>query len=257
MPELPEVETLCRQLQDKIAGEKIRATEIFDLKLSEAGNIGGLIIREVRRSGKTILMVLEDGRSIAIHLRMTGRLFWQRDNARVPHVRWRLQLSAGNIDLVDPRRFATVKIITTPRAMPANDLMTNFEEKDFLERQVKRKVNIKTLLMDPKALAGIGNIYACEIMHRAGISPARRSDSISGREWKTIFRDARRILKKGIENRGTSISDWRDLYGCPGENQRELKAYGREGKKCRNCGGVIVRIKQGGRSTFYCPQCQK
>ncbi len=257
MPELPEVETLCRQLQEKISGETIRETSVFDEKLEGVDNISGCIIRGVRRLGKTILLMLDDGRSVAIHLRMTGRLFWHGGGKRLPHSRWRMSFADGNVDLVDPRRFATVRIIATPQVIPRNDLIVNFDEREFFERQAIRKVNVKTLLMNPDALAGIGNIYACEILHRTGISPGRRAEGIDSKEWKSIFREARRILKKGIENRGTSISDWRDLYGCPGENQSELKVYGREDKKCSRCGGIIVRIKQGGRSTFYCPKCQK
>jgi len=257
MPELPEVETLCRQLQEKIAGEKIRATGIFDEKLKGIGNPRGRIVREVRRSGKTILLLLDDGRTIAIHLRMTGRLFWHASKTKPRHSRWRMGFAAGNVDLVDPRRFATVKIEKSRREKDDNDLLTGFDEKAFLERQARRKISVKVLLMDPKAIAGIGNIYACEILHQAGISPLRQSATLTPGEWKKIFRLARRILKKGIEKRGTSISDWRDLYGCPGENQQELKAYGQEGKSCRSCGGVIARIKQSGRSTYYCPRCQK
>jgi formamidopyrimidine-DNA glycosylase len=135
--------------------------------------------------------------------------------------------------------------------------MTGFGAKTFLAKQSTRKVSVKVLLMDPKAVAGIGNIYACEILYRAGLSPFRQAATLSESEWKAIFRQARRILKRGIEKRGTSISDWRDLYGCRGENQNELKAYGQEGKTCCTCGGFIARVKQGGRSTFYCPQCQK
>jgi len=108
-----------------------------------------------------------------------------------------------------------------------------------------------------KAIAGIGNIYACEILHGAGISPVRQAAMLGDYEWKKIFSQARRVLKKAIAKRGTSISDWRDLYGCPGENQNELQVYGREGTTCCVCKEVIVRIKQGGRSTFYCPRCQK
>lgn len=257
MPELPEVETLCRQLQARIAGETIRATAVFDTKLDGIENVQGRIIREVRRSGKTIIMVLDDGRSIAIHLRMTGRLFWQQGKIRLPHTRWRMSFAAGNIDLVDPRRFATVKVLKAGPEDPANDLMAVFDQKTFLARQSKRNVTVKVLLMDPKAIAGIGNIYACEILHRTGISPARQASTLDLTEWKKIFREARRILKKGIEKRGTSISDWRDLYGIPGENQYDLTVYGQEGKTCCACGSVIARIKQSGRSTFFCPHCQK
>jgi formamidopyrimidine-DNA glycosylase len=257
MPELPEVETLCRQLHDRIAGGEILTTAVYDDKLTGLGSVRGCIIETVRRSGKTIVLRLNDGRSVAIHLRMTGRLFWRQDKKREPHTRWRMTVADGNVDLVDPRRFATIKVEPTLQDKAQRDLMTGFDAKTFLAKQSTRKVSVKILLMDPKAIAGIGNIYACEILYRAGISPFRQAATLSEREWKAIFRQARRILKKGIEKRGTSISDWRDLYGCRGENQNELKAYGQEGKTCCTCGGFIARVKQGGRSTFYCPQCQK
>ena len=257
MPELPEVETLCRQLQEKICGCAILTSKVYDDKLTRIGNVHGRRVLAVERRGKTIVIRLDDGKSILIHLRMTGRLLWQESSIRPKHGRWRITFKEGNIFLVDPRRFATVKIEKTIREKTENDLLTGFNEKTFLEKQAGRKVNVKVLLMDPKAIAGIGNIYACEILNKAGISPLRPASTLSIKEWKTVFSQAKSILKKGIEKRGTSISDWRDLYGCKGENQNELKAYGREGQCCSICGGTICRIKQGGRSTFYCPACQK
>ena len=257
MPELPEVETLCRQLHQKAAGAKILRTAIYDEKLTGQESIRGCVIQDVRRCGKTIHMVLNDGRSVLIHLRMTGRLFWRHQETKEPHTRWRMTTDFGNIDLIDPRRFATVKIEKTWAERDNKDILLTFSMKAFLEKQAKRKVSVKTLLMDPKAIAGIGNIYACEILHRAGISPFRQALSISEDEWVRIFRYAKRILKKGIENRGTSISDWRDLYGCSGENQKLLNVYGQEGKTCHTCGSIIERVRQSGRSTYYCPLCQK
>lgn len=257
MPELPEVETLCRQLREKIAGKRIGSTMIYDHKLDGVENVRGRIIREVRRAGKNILIILDDGQSIAIHLRMTGRLLWRQSLKREPYTRWRMRVPGGSVDLVDPRRFATVKITPKQQVNAGKDIINGFDQKAFLERQAKRKVSVKVLLMDPKAIAGIGNIYACEILHQAGISPLRPTAAVSVSEWEKIIRYAGRILKKGIENRGTSISDWRDLYGCPGENQKELKVYGQAGRTCSKCGGIISRIKQSGRSTFYCPACQK
>jgi len=257
MPELPEVETLCRQLQVKIAGTKIQGTLAYDEKLRGLEKISGCTIEKIRRSGKTIVLILHDGRAVAIHLRMTGRLLWHQDKKREPHTRWRMTIANGNVDLVDPRRFATIKVGPPGPETEGKDLMTGFDEEAFLTKQAARKVSIKVLLMDPKAIAGIGNIYACEILHRAGIAPLRQAETLDANEWRKIFRLARCILKIGIEKRGTSISDWRDLYGSQGENQNELKVYGQEGKPCRTCGRTIVRIKQGGRSTFFCPQCQK
>jgi formamidopyrimidine-DNA glycosylase len=111
--------------------------------------------------------------------------------------------------------------------------------------------------MDQRAVAGIGNIYASEILHQTGIHPERIAATLTKDDWKKLFQQAKTVLKTAIKKRGTSISDWRDLYGRQGENQHELKTYGREGKRCSICGGTISRIKQNGRSTFFCPDCQK
>ncbi|MDM7987517.1 MAG: zinc finger domain-containing protein [Smithella sp.] len=139
----------------------------------------------------------------------------------------------------------------------SKDVLKKFDLKDFIENNGRRRTSVKTLIMDQKAVEGIGNIYACEILHRTGTHPERKVETLTKEEWENIFHQAKAILKVAIKKRGTSISDWRDLYGCRGENQNELMAYGREGNRCLICGGVICRIKQGGRSTFYCPDCQK
>ena len=162
----------------------------------------------------------------------------------------------GNLDLVDPRRFATVRVVHAGRESLSNDLMGRFDFRNFMQSQAGRRIHVKTLLMDPKAIAGIGNIYACEILHAAGISPLRPAASLGESEWKKIFRQARRILRKAIAGRGTSISEWRDLYGCPGENQKELKVYGREGEDCVRCGGIKrdeVREGSGARKETQSP----
>ncbi len=257
MPELPEVETLCRQLREVVVGKKIKKMIVYDSKLKGIENPDDRTICEVFRWGKNILLLMDNGRSVIIHLRMTGRLFWRKDDLHERHLRWRIVLEDGKIDLVDPRRFATVRIEKAKYDQDKKDLITGFDMKDFFIKQAQRKVNVKNLLMDNTAMHGIGNIYACEILHRARISPLRISNTLTKEEWKNVFNHARRILKKGIEKRGTSISDWRDLYGLEGENQKELKVYGREGKSCYKCRTQIKRIKQGGRSTFYCPGCQK
>ncbi|MBP7341576.1 MAG: bifunctional DNA-formamidopyrimidine glycosylase/DNA-(apurinic or apyrimidinic site) lyase [Smithellaceae bacterium] len=256
MPELPEVETLCRQLQEKIVGRVIRSKEVYDEKLSGLADVRGREVTDVRRIGKTVVCVLDDGRRLVVHLRMSGRLLWRTEYAIEPHTRLRLGFAEGCVDLVDPRRFATVCVAVDNPETCRNDFITGFDRQAFLVRQALRRVAVKLVLMDQAAVAGIGNIYACEILHRARVSPLRPAAEIKKEEWNRIFRQARRVLQDGIEKRGTSISDWRDLYGCPGENQYLLAVYGREGKACPVCGEVITRIRQGGRSTFYCPRCQ-
>lgn len=257
MPELPEVETLCRQLQKKIAGKKILAFEIYDSKLAHVKNLRGKSITAVKRAGKTIEIMLNDGNSVLIHLRMTGRLLWLEESDRPKHSRWHISLEKGNLYLVDPRRFATVNISPTEDHFPGNDIMQGFDQWAFITDHGRRKAKVKNLIMDQSAITGIGNIYACEILHCAGIHPERIAATLTNKDWEKVFGNAKNILKKAIEKRGTSISDWRDLNGRHGENQYELKAYGQEGKECMHCGGTIKRIKQGGRSTYYCPGCQK
>ena len=257
MPELPEVETLSRQLQEKICGGKILATEVYDDKLAGIKNLKGRIVKTVERRGKTVAILLDDGNFVLIHLRMTGRLFWQNDSAWPKHSRWRMTFADGNVFLIDPRRFGTIKIVKKVESESAKDIFKEFNLKAFLKNHGSRRTKVKSLIMDQNAVAGIGNIYACEILHRASIHPERVSATLTKDDWKKVFRQAKVVLKTAIKKRGTSISDWRDLYGCKGENQHELKAYGREGKSCSICGGTICRIKQNGRSTFFCPKCQK
>ena len=257
MPELPEVETLSRQLQEKICGGKILVTEVYDDKLAGIKNLKGRKVKAVERRGKTVAILLDDGNSVFIHLRMTGRLFWQEDSTRPKHSRWRMAFAAGNVFLIDPRRFATIKILRKAESNPGKDIMKEFDFKAFLKNHGSRRTKVKSLIMDQRAVAGIGNIYACEILHRTGIHPERVTATLTKDDWEKIVRQAKAVLRTAINKRGTSISDWRDLYGCKGENQHELKAYGRAGKRCSICGGKICRIKQGGRSTFYCPDCQK
>ena len=177
--------------------------------------------------------------------------------ARPKHSRWRMTFDDGNVFLIDPRRFATIKILKKVESDSGKDIFKEFDLKTFLKNHGSRRTKVKSLIMDQRAVAGIGNIYACEILHRTGIHPERVAATLTKDDWKKIFRQAKAVLKTAIKKRGTSISDWRDLYGRKGENQYELKAYGREGKRCSICGGTICRIKQGGRSTFYCPDCQK
>jgi formamidopyrimidine-DNA glycosylase len=201
--------------------------------------------------------VLDDGNFALIHLRMTGRLFWQEASARPKHSRWKMSFADGNVFLIDPRRFATIKILRKVESDFGKDIFKKFDLQAFLKNHGSRRTKVKSLIMDQRAVAGIGNIYACEILHRTGIHPERIAATLTPDDWKKVLRQAKVILKTAIKKRGTSVSDWRDLYGCPGENQHALKVYGREGKRCFICGGTICRIKQKGRSTFYCPKCQK
>ena len=257
MPELPEVETVSRQLRGKICGHQILSAKIYDDKLAGIKNIRGRKIVSVERRGKTVCILLDDGNYLLIHLRMTGKLLWQDGMERPKHSRMKITFDNGHVFFVDTRRFGTVKVIGEVEDDSGRDIFKKFDLKDFIKKYGGRKTKVKSLIMDQRAISGIGNIYACEILFRAGINPERVANTLTEDDWKKIIRNAREILKRAIKKRGTSISDWRDLHGCKGENQFELKVYGRERKKCCACESLIVRIKQGGRSTFYCPNCQK
>jgi formamidopyrimidine-DNA glycosylase len=257
MPELPEVETLCRQLKKRICGKRILNTETFDGKLAGIKNMKGRSVVAIERRGKTIAIDLDDGNSIIIHLRMTGRLLWQKISAMPKYSRWKMTFDDGYIFLVDPRRFATLRVAGGKESGAEREIFGDFKLARFINLHGGRKTKIKTLLMNQNVINGIGNIYACEILHRAGIHPERSAATLTDAQWRKIFIQAKAVLKKAIAKRGTSISDWRDLYGRKGENQHALKVYGKEGKACPVCSGTICRIKLSGRGTYLCPDCQK
>jgi formamidopyrimidine-DNA glycosylase len=140
--------------------------------------------------------------------------------------------------------------------IPTNDPLAGIPAKRLEETARGRRLPVKSFLMDQRLIAGIGNIYACEILFGASIDPRRPAGSLTKREWQVISANAVKIIKKAVESRGTTISDWRDLYGSPGRNQHNLAAYGRHGEPCRRCGGTIERIVQNGRGTWFCRNCQ-
>ncbi len=255
MPELPEVETLCRQLAQVIVGARIISHSFYDAKLSRIRGLSGKRILSVRRCGKWVRISGEKGLTIGIHLRMTGRLAWQTTGERPPHTRLAIRFDRGTLYLVDPRRFATVTASPSDAA-GVPDALDELDSADFMRMAAARKTPVKSFLMNQRILTGIGNIYACEILYRAAISPWRIVCGITAGEWKRIIRSMRLILISAIACRGTSVSDWADLFGEHGEYQRRLRVYGREGKSCFRCGSSISRKTLSGRSTFFCPSCQ-
>ncbi|MDP2725583.1 MAG: bifunctional DNA-formamidopyrimidine glycosylase/DNA-(apurinic or apyrimidinic site) lyase [Syntrophales bacterium] len=258
MPELPEVETLCRQLRELIAGKKILAIRILDSKLENMENLEGRTVHLLCRAGKGLHFRLDDGRVLMLHLRMTGRLLWQTDQP-VPasHTRFIMQFDCGRLDLIDPRRFATLGVQNeNPVPKAEFDPLGNFSPRLLWERGGKKTLPIKSFLMDQRYIAGIGNIYACEILHEISISPRRKTKDLSLAEWRKLVIAAREILSKAITCRGTTVSDWRDLFGQKGEYQNHLKVYAKEGEPCYHCGGIIQRVKLSGRGTYFCPACQ-
>lgn len=268
MPELPEVETIRRDLQKRVLNKKIRRVNIIDsviLRSSPAEFkkvLVGATIRAVDRRGKALLITLNNGYVLAVQLMMTGQLI--TDNSIDRHTRLEIVFSDGNVLLYkDQRRFGQLRVVKSLNEFKhLQDLGPEPLEKDFnpvyIAAYIKyRKRPIKTLLLDHTFVAGIGNIYACEILYRARISPLRPACRISKSEAAEIHEQSRVVLKEAIRHRGSSMRNYRDAAGKKGGFKKLIQVYAREGEACLHCDGPVKRIVQAGRSTFYCPLCQK
>ncbi|MDP2268960.1 MAG: DNA-formamidopyrimidine glycosylase family protein, partial [Deltaproteobacteria bacterium] len=211
-------------------------------------------------TGKGLNLPLGDGKVLKLHLRMTGRLLWQQDQPPLEpaHTRFVMTFNHGRLALIDPRRFATLTLADGIPPPPAPfDPLNKFSPRLLWSSVRSKKLPIKSFLLDQRAVSGIGNIYACEILHRASINPWRPTRDLSLVEWQRVAKTAKSILLKAIACRGTSVSDWRDLFGERGEYQHKLQVYGQAGEPCSHCGGTVTRLTLGGRGTFFCPDCQK
>lgn len=259
MPELPEVETLCRQLRQVIVDRRIRDFRVIDDKLGVFPSLIDRRITTVQRLGKGMEFLLDSGLSLFLHLRMSGKLLWRPDYPLpLSHVRLVVQFETGWLLLIDPRRFATLSYRTANPDVESVELpLAAVDLAAIQDIAKKRRIPVKAFLLDQHVMAGIGNIYACEILHAASIAPERPACDLSAAEWRRVAKASSSILKRAIRCRGTTISDWHDLYGKKGENQHHLKIYGRAGEACMRCGAEVIRKRIGGRGTYACPACQK
>lgn len=258
MPELPEVETLCRQLRKVVLGARILEGRVLDNRLGKMDNPAGKRVLAVIRRGKTFQFQLEGGLSLFFQLRMTGRFHWQETGDTPPRARFLLSFPHGSLFLTDLRRLATLRCSRVDEGVPRGfEPLEGLDRRRIFEIAGRRRLPVKNFLMDQKAVAGIGNIYASEILFRSRVSPLREASSLSLDEWSKVIRAMREVLGRAVRCRGTSISDWKDLHGRKGEYQAHLRVYGREGKACCRCGDSIRRVVMSGRGTFYCPACQK
>jgi len=271
MPELPEVETVARQLAPHVVGRTVRALRIFDplLRVQKTPRLRGRTITSVRRAGKQVLFAFgppgHSGRSLwlAVHLRMTGRLIWApnaRVEAREERPRARFALDRGALLFADTRRFGTFRWMRDEREAepqgvdPLSDAMTVGR---LCEMAGRARQNMKAFLLRQDRIVGLGNIYASEILHHARISPRRRASALRPKEVERLHGSTRKILIRAIENCGTTFSDFQDAHGVSGSYQQYLGVYGRENEPCDRCGGTIRRIVQQQRSTYYCGGCQR
>jgi formamidopyrimidine-DNA glycosylase len=281
MPELPEVETVARGLRQAILGRRIVSvslgkTDFIDDPAALEQHLPGRLIEAVERYGKFMLLRLSavHGKtraatngdaapaSLLVHLGMTGQL--APSPAAQPlqkHTHICLLLDDGReLRYTDARRFGRVAYLT--KALLADELIgfgadpLEVSKEEFANRICGRRARIKALLLDQSVLRGVGNIYADESLWKAKIHPARLGAKLDRKEAETLRRALQDILQKAIVLRGSSISDFLDAEGEPGEYQRHHRAYGREGKSCYRCKTPIRRALVAGRSSYFCPKCQ-
>ena len=281
MPELPEVETVARGLRQTILGRRILSvtlgkTDFIDDPDALEQHLPGRQIEAVERYGKFMLLRLSamNGEtrattngdaapaSLLVHLGMTGQIAPAPAGQPLEkHTHVCLLLDDGReLRYTDARRFGRIAYLT--KTLLAEEL-TGFGadplevgEEEFAKRICGRRSRIKALLLDQSVLRGVGNIYADESLWRARIHPARLGAKLSRKDAETLRRALQDILRKAIVMRGSSISDFLDAEGEPGEYQRHHRAYGREGKKCYRCKTTIRRAIVAGRSSYFCPKCQ-
>jgi len=284
MPELPEVETIVRDLNSQLKNKKIIAIEsrdkkVFGLAARPSRRALNKLIKAVRRRGKMIIIDL-GADYLLVHLKMTGQLVFKNKSAiiagghplvgqggKLPNKFTRVIFKfnhGGQLYFNDVRRFGWVKLVSErgygalTRDLGVEPLSREFSL-EFFKKFLKRRLNttIKQALMEQKYLAGICNIYADEALFAARLKPFRRVKTLKPAEIKRLRQVIPRILKSAIKHRGTSFSDYVDSRGQAGNFIKYLKVYGRAGKKCKNCGGLVKKIKLGGRGTHWCDRCQK
>ena len=270
MPELPEVETVVRELREKLPGAVITravltARDMYRRDSRDISALTGARVASVERLGKAIVVHCQSplgDLDLVVHLGMTGQLLWSARPKKVtpPHLHARWSLAGGaELRLVDPRRFGYVMVASPDAALVSlavgPDALAITE--DELARVLRgRTASIKALLLNQRIVAGLGNIYVDESLFLAKVHPLTPGDR-AARKSREIVAAVRRVLASAIQAHGTTISDYRRPDGSSGEFQVKLRVYGREGERCVRCGAQIRKIEAGQRGTHFCPRCQR
>jgi len=272
MPELPEVQTIVCSLSDCITGRTIsslkvcsqhvlRWTSEYEIKQFRNKRIAG-----VRRRGKLILITFEKDEILLFHLKMTGQLiFLAKDEPwdRHTHLSIRFRALTEELRFRDVRKFGFLAALRSGEAAMCKELRElgpeplEIDEQNFLRLFEKRKTRLKSLLLDQTFLAGIGNIYADEILFRARLHPFVSAASLSRGQLQNLRRRIKEVLREAVSRRGSSIRDFSDACGRQGGFQDQHRVYGRESLPCPDCGQTIQRLRLTGRSCFVCPDCQR
>ena len=279
MPELPEVETIVRELLPALAGRCIQEVRVFradalgdESPAAFRSALEGRTFREVSRRGKYIIFHLAPERYLVAHLRMTGKFILGpaqpppgalSSTVPAPHDRLWFGLDDGGLLIFqDMRCFGTLSVADSLPDLPAlaklgmEPLSRRFTPSWLAQALGQSRAPLKSWLMDQSKIAGLGNIYAAEILHRAGLSPLRPAHSVEAGEVEGLHGAVRGVLRLAIRKNGTTISDYRRVDDKTGEFQNLLKVYGRERSPCPRCRTPIAKIRQQQRSTFFCPSCQ-
>jgi formamidopyrimidine-DNA glycosylase len=266
MPELPEVETVVRQLRREIVGRTFAGLRVFWPRTIEGRPpdfrrlLRGRAVCRVTRRGKYIGIECAGGAFFTVHLRMTGKLLRRLDAGDRPHLRAEFSFADGSrLYFVDARKFGRVRLWPCREdscpALGPEPLRPQAVAAAL--RRLKTKRPVKSVLLDQAVLAGIGNIYADEALFAAGIHPLRPASGLRVEEIDDLGRCVPRILRAAIRRNGTTLRNYRTVAGEKGRNQEELFVYGRKGEPCFRCGTAIERIRINGRSSHYCPCCQE
>lgn len=271
MPELPEVETICRGIAPLIIGSIVseiivRETRLRVLIPSELSvSLKGRQVNAVRRRAKYLLIYFNGDRSLLIHLGMSGTLLYLPDSLsfdRHDHVEIVFS-QGGRLRFRDPRRFGAILLcsgdpLTHPvlRGLGPEPLSDDFNADYLFSLSRHRNVTVKSFLMEQKTVVGVGNIYASEALHAAGIAPWIAAKTISHNRYERLVEEVRIVLQRAIAAGGTTLRDFQSATGKPGYFSQELTVYGRAGERCRSCGGEIRCMRIGGRSSFFCSNCQ-
>ncbi len=278
MPELPEVETVKRDMEREVVGKRIRSVDVTGMrsirrhpnKKHFISKLEGHKIAGIKRRGKYLILDLDSSDVLVVHLGMSGQLLRTKGTKDPLNKHTHVVITftqGGALRFVDPRTFGELFVTASDELDshvpelahlgfdPVDDMMSWNRFGELLQA---RKAKLKTLLMDQRFAAGIGNIYSDEMLFAAGLRYDRSSDSLTSQEVRRLCRAMVETLQEAIKHRGSSLADeqYRDLFGELGGYQGMLKVYDREGQTCRRCRSTIVRVKVNGRSTFLCPQCQ-
>jgi formamidopyrimidine-DNA glycosylase len=273
LPELPEVEVIRRDLEPRMVGRAIAAARITEPRLTRrhgppsdlAAAVTGRRVTALRRRGKWILCDL-GGETLIVRLGMTGQLLWADDPAAGPddrHVHARLTfVEGGALRYRDARKFGEMFLLPTAEVerrlrIGVEPLVSSFTAEVLAAICRTSRMRIKSVLLDQHKIAGVGNIYADEALFRAKVRPTRRAGSLRPEEVRALWRCIRRVLAEAVRHRGSSISDYRDACGNPGQFAVRHRVYHRHGTPCGVCGTPVRRILLGQRGTHFCPRCQR